>query len=273
MCASVIVALKKITITETRPKIGGNMEIENKKQKKIIRIGVTTVVVVLILIIIGLLILKYEVEGETNMPFQLSKVMVVSTAEGIQKTDATLKWDMNVVQNNDIYLEIAKNKNYRQTEIIDRIVLDNFQINKEPEKGSLTIYRPTTEENKTYSSSEDMVITQELIYTGSEESDLKNLKVANQGGMILLRYTNKDISNYQSNEDDEITHDGTLLKKTGINIEQVKTQISFDITIYLVSEKSYKATITLDLPVGDITEEGTSHMEKKDCTDIIFKRQ
>lgn len=248
------------------------MELENKRQKKIIRISVIAVVVILIIIIIGLLILKYDVEGETNMPFQLSKIMIVSTAEGSQKPDTKLKWDMDVVQNNDIYLEITKNKNVRQTEIIDRIVLDNFQVNQAPEKGKITIYRPTTEENKTYSDSEDMVITQELVYTGSEESDIKNLKIANQGGRILLRYSNQNISNYQSNEDDQITHDGTLLKKTGITIEQIKTKISFDFTIYLVSEKSYKATITLDLPVGDITEEGTSHMEKEECSDIIFKR-
>ena len=248
------------------------MKLENSKGKRIVRISIIALVVILVITIIGLLILKYQVEGETNMPFKLSKIMVFSTAEGIQNSEPTAKWDMNLMQNNDIYIEITKNKNYKQKEIIDRIVLDNFKINKQPEVGNLIIYRPSTEENKTFTYSEDMEVKGELVFNGNEKSDLKNLQIANQGGTIILRYTNSNISNYQSN-DDEIIHDGTLLNKTGINIEQVNTNISFDITICLVSEKSYKGTITLDLPAGDITKEGLSHIEKKDCTDIVFKRQ
>lgn len=249
------------------------MKLESKKSKKIVRTSIISIIAILLIGIVSLLILKYQVEGETNMPFKLSKMIVFSTAEGIQKQEPTMKWDMDVVQNNDIYLEITKNKNYRKTEIIDKIVLDNFTIDKTPEVGSITIYRPEVDENKTYSYSEEMVVSDELVYTGSEKTDIKNLQIANQGGTIMLRYTNKDISAYQSNEDDEIIHDGTLLNKTGININQVKSQISFDITIYLVSEKSYKGTVTLELPIGDITQEGSSHIEKKDCTDIVFKRQ
>jgi len=249
------------------------MILQNKKEKKFIRISIICIIITLIITIIGILILKYQVEGETNMPFQLSKVMVISTAEGIRNEEAEMKWDMKVEQYNDIYLEIIKNKNYKQTEIIDKIVLNNFKINKTPQIGNIVIYRPDVEENKTYSNSSDMIVDEELIYEGNEEADLKNLKIANQGGMLLLRYSNENIANYQSDEDTEIVHDGTLLKKTGINIEEIKFQISFDITIYLVSEKNYKGTITLDLPVSDITEEGISHTEKKDCSDIIFKRQ
>ena len=249
------------------------MSLQSNREKKIIKISVIIVVIVLVLVIIGLLILKYQVEGETNMPFNLSKIMVFSTAEGVQKTEATAKWDMEVMQNNDIYLEISKNKNNRKTEIIDSIVFDNFKINKEPKVGSIKIYRPTSEENKTFSYAEDMEVTDSLVFKGAEKSNLKNLQIANQGATIILRYTNNGISSYISDQDDEIVHDGSLLSKTGINIDDVKCQIAFDITIKLLSEKSYKATITLDLPVGDITEEGSSHFEKKDCRDIVFKRQ
>ena len=249
------------------------MKLENKKEKKIIQTSIIAVVIVLILVIVGLLILKYQVEGETNMPFGLSRIMVFCTAEGVQKQESTAKWDMDIMQNNDVYLEITKNKNYRQTEIIDCIVLDNFKVNEEPEVGSITVYRPSIEENKTFTYSDDMEVNEELVFEGSEKSDLKNLKVANQGGTIIFRYTNKDIANYVSNEDEQIIHDGTLLAKTGIDIEQVRVNVSFDITIHLVSERIYKGTITLDLPVGNIAEDGSSHIEKKDCSDIVFKRQ
>ena len=248
------------------------MKIESKKDK-IIKSSIISVVVVLLIIIIGLLILKYQVEGETNMPFSLSKIMVFSTAEGVQKEESTVKWDMNIMQNNDIYLEIVKNKNYRKTEIIKNIVLDNFKIVEEPKVGSITIYRPTIEENKTFNYSEDMKVEDRIVFEGSDKTDLKNLQIANQGSTIIFRVANQNISSYVSDEDDEIIHDGSLLTKTGINIDDIKYTISFDITINLISDKSYKGTITLEMPVGDIVQEGASHMEKRDCTDIVFKRQ
>lgn len=32
--------------------------------------------------------IKYEVEGETNMPFKLSKVIVVGTVEGVENGES-----------------------------------------------------------------------------------------------------------------------------------------------------------------------------------------
>ena len=34
----------------------------------------------------------------------------------------------------------------------------------------------------------------------------------------------------------------------------------------------YTGTVTLDLPTGNIIEEGTSHYEKTDLKEIIFRR-
>lgn len=60
------------------------MEYFNKKLKKIVHLFIVLFIIVLIITIIGLLMLKYEVEGENNMPFELSQLVVVSTAEGIE---------------------------------------------------------------------------------------------------------------------------------------------------------------------------------------------
>ena len=54
------------------------MEKMNNNMKKITRIATILFIAVLILIIVVLLILKYQVEGEKNMPFQLSKIMIIS---------------------------------------------------------------------------------------------------------------------------------------------------------------------------------------------------
>ena len=80
------------------------------------------------------------------------------------------------------------------------------------------------------------------------------------------------MGNYTSNEQEEIVHDGTILQKLSITSEELKAKVSFDITIKLVSEKQYKATISLELPIDDVVQEGTTSLEKTDMEDVIFKR-
>jgi hypothetical protein len=223
--------------------------------------------------LIALLILKYYVEGENNMPFEISKIMVISTAEGIDVSEGenSTKWNFNISQNNDIYMEISKNKNYKETEIIDKIIIDNFNVEQEPSKGKIAIYKPTKSEDVTYENKEEYKIDNNIIYIGSEGSSIKNLEIANQGGIILFRYAIENIGNYNS-EDEEIKHDGTILSKIGMNYEELKCKVSFEISIKLKSEITYTGTVELELPAGNIIDEGTSYYEKTDLSDIIFKR-
>ena len=136
--------------------------------------------------------LKYEVEGENNMPFELSQIVVISTAEGIY-ADGDSIWNLDLVQNNDIYLHISKNKNYKETQIIKNITIDNFTINKEPQIGEIVIYRPSRNENKNYEYLEEYKVSNSIIYYGKEEANFKELEIANQGGVLSIRYTLEDI--------------------------------------------------------------------------------
>ena len=102
------------------------------------------------------------------------------------------------------------------------------------------------------------------------ESDIKNLKISNQGGLIVFRYANDKISEYISN-DDEINH-SELLKKSNITEEDLKAKITFDLTIKIETGKEYKANISLDMPIQGVIEKGTVSNEITDLTDIVFKR-
>ena len=62
-----------------------------------------------------------------------------------------------------------------------------------------------------------------------------------------------------------------LLEKIGINNDDLKATISFDIDIILTSKKSFKATVELDIPAGDVVSKGKTSIEITDL-DIIFKR-
>ena len=138
--------------------------------------------------------LKYEVEGEGNMPFELSQLVVVSTAEGIDK-EGEATWNFDIVQNNDIYLYISKNKNYKQTEIIKNIIIDNLIVEEAPIKGKIKFYRPSKNENVVYEYLDEYILEESLTYEGNENTNLKNLEIANQGGIVMLRCAISELRN------------------------------------------------------------------------------
>lgn len=241
--------------------------------RKAIHIIVIILVIVAVTIGVTFSMLKYEVEGEKNMPFQLSKITIISTAEGYTNEQSEYKWDFNIFQNNDLYISILKNNNYNKKEVIDKIVLTNFTVDNKPQKGEIVFYKPNPKaENATYKCEEQFEIKDNLEYIGSKDAKINNMQIANQGGTVALRVSNKDIFRYQSNDGEEITHDGTLLAKANVSNQEIKCKISFDIIIELKSEKKFKGKITLDLPVGNILEKGKEIVEITNFDDVVFKR-
>ncbi len=245
------------------------MGFNKRKLKMIILIFFLT----LILAVIFSIILKYNTEGETNMPFAISKIIVISTAEGIDK-ESEYKWDLDIVQVNDIYIEIDKNKNYSSTEIIDKIIIDNIKIKNKLNNQEINLYKTSEERKDVYNDKENYLINNSVEYIGAEKTDNENLTIANQGGLVTLKCVNENLGKYQSNNDEEIRHDGTILKKIGINnIEEIKNKLNFDISILLKSGIKYKGNIEIELPVGDIIKEGVSYTENTELKNVIFKRQ
>ena len=87
--------------------------------KKIFHIIMIIGMIFVILCVAGILILRYQVEGESNMPFKITKISIVESVEGNAIEGASEKWNLNVNQNNDIYIYIEKNSSYGKTEIIE----------------------------------------------------------------------------------------------------------------------------------------------------------
>ena len=245
---------------------------ETDKRKQTIKFYVA--VTVLVLIFIAIIMIKYEVEGEQNMPFKLSKIIVVSTAEGVEQQGTDKKWAFNIFQNNDIYFYIDKNNEYKSEKqmYIDSVSIENIEVINSPQIGEIKAYMPNSSEGRMYSYAEDSIVDEVLKYNGATRSDSRNLKIGNQGGNIAIRFSNTGIGKYESNDDEQIVHDGTLIKKLEKTTDEIKFTVNFDFII-VINKNKYKAKITLDLPCGDIVENGTANYEKSDMKDIIFKRE
>ncbi len=243
----------------------------NEKLNKLILKSAYITIIILIAVIIALLILKYNVEGEKNMPFKLSNLIVISSAEGHQEQEnEKYLWDTEIYQTNDIYISIEKNKNYKETEIIKSISIENIKIDSAPTIGNIKFYKTSNNEKALFTYTEEYEINNNIEYIGDLNTDLSNLKISNQGGTLIIRAVNKTEKQYTSNEK-EFEHNGKLLNKVEISNEEIKATISFDLVIKLESDIAFRAQIKLDLPTGDISKEGTSSTEIKE--NIIFKRE
>lgn len=97
------------------------------------------------------------------------------------------------------------------------------------------------------------------------------MTIANQGGILELSVILNDLGKVTYLENDNVITDGSLLNRLQITNEDVKVKVSFDMMIELSGGNTFKTTIILDLPVGDIATEGVSTCEL-DLTKLVFKR-
>ena len=204
--------------------------LKNIANKKYFHTIIICLIIFILLCILGIIILKYNVEGETNMPFELTKISIISSSEGLDVESVETKWAF------DIYLYIDKNKNYKKTEAIESIVIDNINVESQ-KKDNVKIYKPDLEnENQIFKNIESNIVNK-LEYKGTMESSLKHLLISNQGGIVAFRCSKDNLARYTK-------HFG-LGKKTGINLK---------------------------LPVENVIEQGTASKEITNLKDFIFKR-
>lgn len=244
-------------------------QIINTKQFHVIMV---MLIIFAILFVVGVVSLKYNVEGEGNIPFYISKISIISNVEGVDNDDNTNKWNLQVNQNNDIYLYIKKNDKYKDTEIIKSVKLDNFDIKEKSRVGEIKLLKPDSNIESVIFKNITENEVDSIEYIGDMESSIKELKISNQGGLVVFRYAINNIGNYTSNDDEEINH-SNLLSKLNINNDDLKFKVTFDINITLNSGKTYKSNIELEIPVNDVVNNGVQSTEYTDLDNIVFKRK
>jgi hypothetical protein len=164
-----------------------------------------------------------------------------------------------------------KNENYKKTEALKSVLIDNINVNKQKQIGQTIIYKPdATSENQIFTTKDENIVNT-IEYVGDTKSNFRELKILNQGDKLAFRVANKDVCSYESNDEETINHN-ELLKKANLTKEDISLNLSFDITISLENGKQYKGTVTLELPVGNIIDEGTGKLEITDFSNVIFKR-
>lgn len=242
------------------------------KQGKTLKKYIILFFIILIFCTTFFIMYKYYVEGEKNLPFTITKLVIVSSArtEDIEINDNT--FEANVIQKNDIYIAIEKNKEYSKQDAIKKIILNNFKVIETGKKGELKCYR-TSLNDKKFDYTENYEVKDSLEYIGDKDTNLKleNMTISNQGGLIELSAIINNLGKITYSENDNIVTDGSLLSRLQLTNDDVKCKISFDMVIELSEGNTFKTTIILELPAGDIINEGVSTNEI-DLSKLVFKR-
>ena len=240
-------------------------------KKRIIHIYVVIFIIVVIFLTAGFFIIRYQVEGEKNLPFKLKKINVISTAESDIKQDDEENWHAGIMQENDIFLVIEKNEEYKKVDTIKNIKLENFRISKTNEDMQIKIYRPKSNEFD-YLYSEEFQVLDNIEFNGDLQTNIENLKINNQGCTVGFSIAVENLGEYKFSLNEKVPSDGKLLAKAGLKTEDIEFTICFDLIMETGNGNKFKSTIKLKLPTGNILKEGVSTYEDTDLKDVIFKR-
>ncbi len=246
---------------------------ETEAKKRILRKYIFIAFLLLIIAIVILLMIKYNVEGEKNMPFKLSKIVVQSIIDTKSREGTGNLWDLELTQNNDIYIYIEKNKEVKSESQINSIKIKRIAQTVKPKKGQISVLLPTSNNiNKIFLNSTENYLNKTIEYNANTSDNLEKQEICQDGGMIAFRISNQNIGEYISNEGDEIKYDKSLLEKAGIDESELKFTAEIDLVIELSEDEKYKGTISLELPTDTFENRGSITTEITDTSKIIFKR-
>lgn len=243
-----------------------------KENNRTISLCITMAFLIILLSVVFFTMYKYQVEGEKKLPFNITKLITVSTAETEKLELNDHMYQANVIQKNDIFIAIEKNENYNKKDSIKKITFNNFKI-LEQGKGTIKIYR-TSQTEKTFEYTEENQINEKIEFIGAQETNLKldQMTISNQGGLLKFSVVLNELGKITYPENENVKSDGTLLKMLNLKEEDIKTKISFDMIMELNGGNTFKTTIILELPSGNIAEEGVNTTEKTDLSNLVFKR-
>ena len=207
--------------------------------------------------------------------FSLSKIYCYSSASGINNTEGKAMWDVNVSQYTDIALglsinnvnnDLTNNLGNSNSQVVDtspkysisKIYIDNISFSNNS-TGTLSLgYIPilnfglisndelTNPEKQQNRIDFNIVNNKEILLNNivQEPSIDKNLVLP-----ITLRYLNSNIkvNHTITNIEENLSFDGSILKRASIPLSSIKNEVTFTIHIVTDSSEEYMYPIHLQI--------------------------
>ena len=153
--------------------------VEKEKKSKIIKKYIFISFLALSIIISTLLIVKYNVEGEKNLPFEIEKISIKSSLDTKSNQSENI-WDLSIIQNNDIYIYFKKNEKLDSE--VQKIRIENLKIKRNKEIGQTKLFIPTSNDIKTnFKNSTEDYSKKGIEYTVNNVDNMEKQEISQNG--------------------------------------------------------------------------------------------
>ena len=241
----------------------------SKRNKFITKLIITIALAILCIVTIVYIIGIYKVNSEfssyidglsrlnSKTVFSIDRIYLYSSADATSNETTKPVWDLNVSQFTDIAIYInnrAENGvNYENT--IKELTISNIKFNN-LQSGTPSLYYKNVNDFAKLTNLEENKINDSLefnIVNSGDADYTKPVIYSNCQNPITLEYVNTNIEEDTITSDisTPLTYDGSLLKKSGILLSQMKCTLSFTITIVNNYNQKFVATVYIDIPLED----------------------
>lgn len=204
-----------------------------------------------------------------SSPFKIDKIVLYSSGFGKNTNTKfqTSNWILDIYEYTDIALYIDSK------DAIKTLSISNFN-SKMGNLYYLDSNKFGTEEIlQNYETNPSLEYT---VLNDSNEENLINYNTpiffADSSNPITLKFVNKIAKNFIIENNEKLEFDGSLLKRVNPSLDNLKTNISFDVIITDYNNETYSANININIPIenGNQNIFNGSILEIKENQNIVF---
>ena len=189
--------------------------------------------------------------------FSIDRIYLYSSADAISNETTKPVWDLNILQFTDIalYINNRSEEGVTYENTIKEITIDNIKFNN-LQTGTPNLYYKNVNDFAKLTNLEENKINDSIEFDIVNYGDIDYSKptlYSNCQNPITLEYVNSEMEEDTiiSDISTPLVYDGSLLKKAGILLSQMKCTLSFTITIINNYNQKFVATVYIDIPLED----------------------
>ena len=196
--------------------------------------------------------------------FSIDKIYMYSSANAIKNEVTRPIWNLNIYQFTDIAIYINNNSEDELTpeNSIKSLYIDNVKINQAKKGEQFLYYKQLPDFGKSIYSNLDKredadaeKITDKFEFSILNDGDIDYSKkqiYADCSTPISLEYVNNIVDNkIISDIENEVKYDGSILKRSGIVLSDLKNSISFRINLTNNYNQKFIANVYVEIPLED----------------------
>lgn len=237
--------------------------------KQIIFLIIVFIAIIILCLLINLIYTKHKAKtnfesdllssNDYSDTFSIDKIVLYSSANATSNETSRNLWNINVYQFTDmaIYLNNNSKSSLSSKNTIKELYIDNIKYSPLPEKGTPELYYKAIVNFGIPSLKDENLVQDKLNFKIINSKDTLDTNTASFYETcqtpITLQFVNKDIKANAiiPNTGEALIFDGSLLSKTNIALNNIKTSISFNINLTNNLDEKYVYNVNFEIPLED----------------------